>query len=183
MKMSPENEKKLKILTAFLKIYPSSRLDEQGIVMYLRLLSSVSAAELQIAMQKIARNCKFFPSVAEIIQSVEQIRQALNPASRIPSVDEAWGEVTIQIREAYPYRKPKFSTQEITDTVRNMGWSMICETPTGDMNIVRAHFRDIYQNMLKRKRERAETNAILEALPEGKRGDIIRNLLTNVKTI
>lgn len=174
MKMSTENENKLQTLSAFLKIYPSSRLDEEGLTMYLLMLSEVSASELQIAMQKIARHNKFYPAVAEILDTVERLRQTLNPASHVPSVDEAWHEVARQMQIAYPYKKPVFSTPEIAEAVRNMGWNMICETPCSDMNIVRAHFRDIYQNMLQRGQDKRETCAIMAAIPAGKRGEIVR---------
>ena len=174
MKMNSENEKKLQTLSAFLKLYPSNKLDEEGLTMYLLMLSEVSAAELQIAMQKIARHSKFYPAVAEILDAVDRLRQTLNPACHVPSVDEAWYEVTRQMQIAYPYKKPIFSTPEIAEAVRNMGWSMICETPCSDMNIVRAHFRDIYQNMLQRGQDKRETRAIMAAIPAGKRGEIVR---------
>ena len=69
------------------------------------------------------------------------------------------------------------STPEIRKAVHYIGWSMICETPAGDMSIVRAHFRDIYQNMLQRGKDEQETRAILAALPAGKKGDIVRRAL------
>ena len=56
MSMSRENDAKLRTLSAFLKIYPSSRLDEEGLTIYLLMLADVSAAELSVAMQKIAQH-------------------------------------------------------------------------------------------------------------------------------
>ncbi len=177
MSMSSENDAKLRTLSAFLKIYPSSRLDEEGLTIYLLMLADVSAAELSVAMQKIARHSKFFPAVSEILDTVKQLRQLINPAGHIPSADEAWYEVMSQIQQAYPYKQPSFSTPEIRKAVHYIGWSMICETPAGDMSIVRAHFRDIYQNMLQRGKDEQETRAILAALPAGKKGDIVRRAL------
>ena len=58
MSMSRENDAKLRTLSAFLKIYPSSRLDEEGLTIYLLMLADVSAAELSVAMQKIASHSK-----------------------------------------------------------------------------------------------------------------------------
>ena len=144
MSMSSENDAKLRTLSAFLKIYPSSRLDEEGLTIYLLMLADVSAAELSVVMQKIARHSKFFPAVSEILDTVSHLRQFINPAVRIPSADEAWYEVMSQIQQAYPYKQPIFSTPEIRKAVHYIGWSMICETPAGDMSIVRAHLRDIY---------------------------------------
>lgn len=177
MSMSSENDAKLRTLSAFLKIYPSSRLDEEGLTIYLLMLADVSAAELSVAMQKIARHSKFFPAVSEILDTVKQLRQLINPSGRVPSADEAWYEVMGQIQQAYPYKQPSFSTPEIRKAVHYIGWSMICETPAGDMSIVRAHFRDIYQNMLQRGKDEQETRAILAALPAGKKGDIVRRAL------
>ena len=177
MSMSSENDAKLRTLSAFLKIYPSSRLDEEGLTIYLLMLADVSAAELSVVMQKIARHSKFFPAVSEILDTVSHLRQFINPAGRIPSADEAWYEVMSQIQQAYPYKQPSFSTPEIRKAVHYIGWSMICETPAGDMSIVRAHFRDIYQNMLQRGKDEQETRAILAALPAGNKGDIVRRAL------
>ena len=79
MSMSSENDAKLRTLSAFLKIYPSSRLDEEGLTIYLLMLADVSAAELSVVMQKIARHSKFFPAVSEILDTVKQLRQFINP--------------------------------------------------------------------------------------------------------
>lgn len=168
MSMTARDEEKLKILTAFLKLYPSSRLDKEGLTMYLLMLYDVSAGELIVAMQEIARHSKFYPSVSEILDTIEALRGVVDPSRRVPSADEAWYEVTRQMQEAFPYKAPRFSTPEIAATVRNMGWRMICMTPTRDMNIVRAHFRDIYQNMLRRAQGEKETRAILASLPANK---------------
>ena len=177
MSMSSENDAKLRTLSAFLKIYPSSRLDEEGLTIYLLMLADVSATELSVVMQKIARHSKFFPAVSEILDSVESLRNTANPARRIPSADEAWHEVIRQMQESYPYKKPHFSTPAIRQTVRNMGWTLICTTQVGDINIVRAQFRDIYRTILRREQIDLENRSLLDALPAGKKGDIVRKAL------
>ena len=58
-----------------------------------------------------------------------------------------------------------------------MGWTLICTTQVGDINIVRAQFRDIYRTILRREQIDLENRSLLDALPAGKKGDIVRKAL------
>ena len=169
MKISSESDAKLKILTAFLKAFPASKLDKEGLFIYVVMLRDVSSTELQLAMEKSVRSMKFYPSISEIVELVESLRAAIDPSLHIPSVDEAWGEVVHEIQCAFPYKSPVFSTSAIADTVKRMGWTMICMTEEGNMNITRAQFRDIYTSILRREKAKRENDRLLAALPKDAR--------------
>ena len=49
----------------------------------------------------------------------------------------------------------KFSTQEISDTIKAIGWRNLCYCDVKDFPTVRAQTRRIYEDLTKRKRESA----------------------------
>lgn len=164
--MKPENREKLKVLMAYEKVYPSGKMSVEKRIMYLTLLTDILPEELTLAMQKLVRTQTFYPAVAEIVQAVESIRDTVNPEEHVPTAEEAWFEVMSEVRKCYPYAKPCFSTAEIAQTVHYIGWTVLAETPASSLSIVRAHFRDTYNNMLKRKKGEEENIALLLAMPK-----------------
>lgn len=172
-----EYTNKLQLLTAYLTIFPSCKLDAQGIAMYTMLLSDVSLDELKIAMLKISNENKFYPTIAEIKEKIKSIHEILNPDQHIKTADEAWREVLQQMRLAFPYKSPEFSTEEIQDAVRTLGWMVICETSSDKMGITRAQFRDIYNNIIRRKEEREENLKIISAMPKRLENSTLKKLL------
>lgn len=165
---------KLKVLSMFLKAYPNARLDEEGLAVYVLLLDSVSLIELKLAMKKLVMSSRFFPSVAEILAAVDSLRRTIQPGTL--SVEEAWQEVQDQMRAAFPYKKPVFSTPEIAKTVRSIGWMMICTVSPGDVAIVRAQFRDAYKNIIHRAKDRQENVRLIQQLSPDRRREYIRML-------
>lgn len=162
-----ENIEKSKLLSAYKKIFPSCKLDQEGIALYVVILSDVSLAELRHAMIMLSDKTDFFPSVAQIRKQVMEVREVLHPELHVKTADEAWREVMEQMKAAFPYKSPKFSTEEIKETVKTLGWMAICETSTDKLGITRAHFRDTYSSIVQRKRDRKENLRILASAPKG----------------
>ncbi len=175
--MENENEIKLKLLSAYKTIFPHCKLDDEGMAMYIMLLSDVSADELKTAMLRLSEQSNYFPTVAEIKQQVKGFRDILNPDAHVKTADEAWREVMEQMKQAFPYKSPIFSSEEIKDTVKTLGWMLICETSTDKMSITRAQFRDTYNSIIQRKQDREENMRIIEALPKGLEGTPLQKLL------
>lgn len=154
----------LKILSAYRKVFPQSKIDEEGLALYVALLKPLSLAEVSAAMAKLAITCKFFPSVAEIFEAAGDVRRTAQN-SQVPSVDEAWNEVLHQVHDAFIYQQPKFSTREIEQAALHMGWTALCNLGARDINTSRAQFRDIYTDILRRKKNKAQNEAILRRMP------------------
>ena len=162
----------LKILSTYRKVFPQSRIDDEGLALYVVLLKPLRPVEISAAMAKLAMTCKFFPSVAEIFEAAGNVKQtAAN--SEEPSVDEAWREVLQQVHDAFVYRDPQFSTPEIKRAALNMGWTALCSLETGDINTARAQFRDIYTDILRRRKNKAQNEAVLQRMPADKVQELV----------
>lgn len=180
--ITPEQLHRLKItekLTLYLKLFPQSKLDSVGLAIYSKALEPLSINQIEIALTKLMRISKYFPSVAEIFEQADIMVKVVNK-SEDKSPDEAWNEVQRQMQEAYIYKKPVFSTKEIEKAALSMGWIGLCETETKDIGTIRAQFNNMYKSVLQRKKESGINNDIVNSLPQEK----VQALLTNtVKAI
>ena len=74
-----------KTIVEYLNLYPQTRLEPGSIALYAQLLSEeCTVAEVRAAMNCLAKSCKYFPTVAEIIKSVREDRNARNERRRSP---------------------------------------------------------------------------------------------------
>lgn len=167
----------LKILSTYLKAFPQSKLndDDEGLALYVRLLKPLPPAAISAAMAKLAMTHTFFPAVAEIFEAAKSIKTTAT-SSEVPGVDEAWREVIQQVHDAFVYREPVFSTSEIKQAALNMGWTSLCYLEVGEMNTARAQFRDIYNGILNRKKEKSQNIAVLDMMPQKKVQELIGNV-------
>lgn len=154
----------IKTLTPYMLAFPQSKMNAQSLVIYAKALSSLSLAEIDVAMTKLLRTMKFFPSVAEIFEQAETMTRFVNAdEDKLP--DEAWSEVVEQMHDAFVYKKPVFSTPEIEKAALSMGWIPLCEMPVDGTNTARAQFLKMYESVLKRKREGRVNRDVLAILP------------------
>ena len=116
MTYSPNDKQKeiIKILCGFRPAFPNSKVDSDTMLIYAYALLDMDTGVLYAAMTKILHTCKFFPSVAEIRATAEEMLQFNNKTS-IPTAGEAWEEVQRVIRTISPYSsKPwTFSCPEV----------------------------------------------------------------------
>lgn len=155
-----EISKAIDILAPLICAYPAARITEETIQVYAVALSELGEAELQAGVLKCMRTCKFFPSIAEIMEQAQVMVETVN-GTIVRSPDEAWNEVRQQMHEAFVYRKPVFSTPEIERAALAMGWTSLCETATDDIGTARAQFLRLYESACVRKKEtRVNDNVI-----------------------
>lgn len=147
--------------------YPNARIINDNIAIYAIALSELSEAKLTSAVLKCMRTCKFFPSIAEIMEQADNMVQVAT-GTKHKTNDEAWNEVLKQMNEAFVYKKPVFSTPEIEQAALAMGWTSMCETETDNMGTIRAQFLRMYESVCKRKREQKIDNDVLNLI--GKAG-------------
>jgi uncharacterized protein YfkK (UPF0435 family) len=157
----------VKLLTPYLMAIPQSKINSGSLVIYAKALKQFSIAEIEAAMLKQMRTLRYFPTIAEIFEQVEVMKDVI-AGNETPSVDEAWHEVLQEIHDAFIYREPKFSTSEIARAALNMGWTTLCNLGINEMNTARAQFRDIYNGIIKRKKDKKVNTEILYALPDEK---------------
>jgi hypothetical protein len=141
--------------------YPSARITGENIVTYAIALSELGEAELVAGVMKCMRTCKFFPSIAEIIEAAQGVVEVAAGTNN-KSPDEAWNEVQRQMQEAFVYKKPVFSTKEIEEAAMAMGWTGLCETPTDQIGTARAQFLRLYESVCKRKKDKRINDNVIE---------------------
>lgn len=83
MTYSPNDKQKeiIKILCGFRPAFPNSKVDSDTMLIYAYALLDMDTGVLYAAMTKILHTCKFFPSVAEIRATAEEMLQFSNKSS------------------------------------------------------------------------------------------------------
>jgi hypothetical protein len=140
--------------------YPAARITPETIQVYAVALAELGEGPLQAAVLKCMRTCKFFPSIAEIMEAANEMVEVAS-GTKAKSPDEAWNEVMKQMNDAFIYRKPVFSTPEIEKAALSMGWIGLCETPTDQIGVARAQFLRLYESVCKRKKENRINDNVL----------------------
>lgn len=158
-----DQQKKAMILKPLMLAFPSAKINIGTIIVYVKALSCLGDEELTASVMKCMRICKFFPSIAEIMEQAEHVAQVANGTSH-KSNDEAWTEVLKQMNEAFIYRKPVFTTPEIESAALAMGWAGLCQTEIEDMGTIRAQFLRMYESTCKRKKEAKIDGQVLGAI-------------------
>lgn len=185
--LTPDQEHRLeivKLLTPYLMAIPQSKMNSGSLVVYAKALRNFSIAEIETAMLKLMRTWKnfYFPTIADILEQINSMRDMVT-GNETPSVDEAWHEVLKEIHDAFIYRKPKFSTPEITRAALNMGWTTLCNLGTNEMNTARAQFRDIYNGIIKREKDKKVNNEVLKTLPDGRLQELVGKTTDRLKLV
>ena len=154
---------KASMLFAFRDLFPSSNVSKETIMAYATYLDTAGFPTplLRLAMEQLLKKGPFFPSISEIMETSREIMESVGIIPHEPDVDEAWGEVFQEMNRVSIYGKPQFSTAEIALAVRRMGWSALCNIRAWDVNTARAQFRDIYNSIIKRKREKQDAAELL----------------------
>lgn len=121
---------------------------------YQEVLADIPGALLQKAVLILLKTSKFPPTIAEIREKAEEIRD-MALGKDAPNAERAWSDVIAAISRYGANRKPKFSDPICAAAVSCMGWMNLCMTPTDSISIIRAQFCKFYKvEAERRKKER-----------------------------
>ena len=147
------------ILVMLAAAYPRYNLTKETVMVYVRLLSDLPAADLQAAALQCAVSRDFFPSVHELRAAVNEINEH---AAGIPSAYEAWEETSkalppysaaVELEDGTCAIEPVVHTWShpvVEATARLLGWP---SSFPGDVpGVDRAHFFKAYEDALSRAR-------------------------------
>ena len=158
-------EKIAEMMGYYQKGFPAqTRLDDEGLVLYATMLAEYTIPQLNAAMKKIIRTCKYFPSVAEICEAADSLAEHVSTEGKgVPDAGEAFREMIEQAKQHSVFTdKWKFSTPVIEMAVKRFGKMEILYLPESEIGIARAQFRKIYEEELKKQRERKVNNEVLK---------------------
>lgn len=149
-------------LIIYKNLYPASKIDDNGLLLYAVALvrDNYSLTEVRLAMERLSKTSKFFPALSEIIETIDSLERATTGEGD-KDFDEAWSEVYKEVKRCFIYSSPEFSTPEIAETVRNLGWDTLCNMQSDAVSTVRAQFERFYKIALHRKKERESNTWLL----------------------
>lgn len=158
-------EKIIEMMGHYQKGFPvQARIDKEGLAFYAEMLAEYTIPQLNAAMKKIIRTCKYFPSIAEICEAVESLAEHVSTDGKgIPDAGEAFGEMIEQAKLHSVFTdKWKFSTPAIAKAVQRFGKNEVLYMDESEIGIARAQFRKIYEEELNKQRERKVNNEVLK---------------------
>ncbi len=170
----------IKLLTPYLAVFPSCRLDSAGLMLYARALISLPIPVIDAAMVKLLQTHTFFPAVAEIFQEADAMEQhALEAVTgkHLPTAAEAWMEVQYHVKCCGMYKAWEFSCQEVEQAAKQFGKHELCMLEANAVNTARAQFMRIYESVLKRGREKMENQRALSAMNPQHRAMLAESLV------
>ena len=152
-----------KMLSPYLAVFPSCKIDTVGLVLYAKALLPLSLPVIEAALTKLLQTSVFFPSVAEIFKEADEMERfalAKSSGSRVPTAAEAWEEVQRLVKDCYVYKKWEFSCPQVEKAAKQFGIKELCVLESNAVNTASAQFMRIYdsivnQNLADRQNQRA----------------------------
>jgi hypothetical protein len=118
--------------------------DEYSLKIWYELLKDIPYADLNVAIQAHAMQCKWAPSVAELRE------RALMSKVGILHWSEGWEQV-IKAIGSYGHTREEEALasmdNQVAVVVKRLGWQNICRADSHDLSTIRANFRMIFESM------------------------------------
>ena len=147
-------EKRIKILTVLFGMFGQAG-DDNRIDLYLQFTQDLPTDVLDKAVKKVITECKFLPTVAEIIEAARGLVAEAEPDARVKTWAEAWSEIEKAMYRTPWGRTPTFSTPEIAEAVYSFGWNTLHTAEAREMPTIRAQIRRMYEDICARRKEQA----------------------------
>lgn len=150
--------------------------DKQRIAIYCKALQDVPEELLLSVVQKTMLECKFLPSIAELVEACKSITSTVRGTKLVPDWGEAWQEIEKAMQRTPWGKKPEFSHKAIADAVNQYGWNALQNCLASEFSTVRAQIRRMYDESAKRYVEQKTNEALLSKNPALKQG-LVNKLL------
>jgi len=154
----------VELLQKYMAAYPNATMPDVTCAIYGRALLPLELEEINAAMLKLLRTCKFFPTVAEIFEAAESIREQAK-GEVVPTAAEAWGEVMQLVRRKGLYQSWDYSHPAVGRTVKLFGKEELCMLEESAVNTARAQFMRMFQEICTREKNQKNIEAVLDVLP------------------
>lgn len=150
--------------------------DGVRIATYTKVLSDIPTDILSKACKKLLLESKFLPSIAEIVEASRSLMGTMDEGQKVLSWADAQKEISQGIHRTWYHGclgedvpdelygqscDPKWSTDEIRETVETYGFDNIGKSLEKDMPIVWSQLRKIYETICIRKKEETINKSVL----------------------
>lgn len=123
-------------------------LPRETLELYVKWLAHHPRDALMAAVQRIVALNKFFPTIAEINETVALVRDPF-PA---PTAEEAWAEVTATASTRGRSERPVWTYPAIKEAVDMIGgYRRICDSSTEYEGVIARDFRTAYHGIMSKK--------------------------------
>lgn len=126
-----------------------------------RALSDIDYEVAMLAVTKWVMTEKWSPTIADIREAVTAV-----VSEEVMDWSEAWQIVNKAVRLKGPYQEEEAmaSFDEITrEAVSRIRYQVLCEMESDERDVMRAHFRDIYNQVANRHKEDSKLPMALKA--------------------
>ena len=170
-----DDKAKAKIIASMFSAFGQGS-DGVRIATYTRVLCDIPTDILSKACRKLLLESKFVPSIAEIVEASRSLMGTIDKGKKVLSWAEAQREIKQGINRTWYHGclgeevsdelygkpcEPKWSTDEIRQTIETYGMDNIGKAQESDMPIVWSQLRKIYETICLRKKEESINNYIL----------------------
>jgi len=156
----------LRVIKPYASVFPnSSKMQAEAWPIYARALSSLPVEAVSAAMAKLMQTAKFFPTIAEIFEAARSVSEYAN-GTALPTAAEAWEEVMRLVDKCHLYEEWTYSCPEVKRAAECMGKYELCMMLESEVGVYRGQFVKMYNEICKRRRDDAENEAVLTALPK-----------------
>lgn len=151
------------MLTAALLGFPAGKANAETIAFYVMALDDLSFVEVRAALSKLCKTAKFFPTVAEIYEAAESVKNTAQGSAELDA-GQAWEEAMRLVKTCHMYKPWTFSCPEVEQAVKQFGKMELISLEESAMNTARAQFRNIYNGIISRKKEQQQNKDVLAKL-------------------
>ena len=162
--MTEQDKKKTaQILAACLKAFPSSKADEETILLYITALDELSFWQVKAALLKLLRTARFFPTVSEILEAAEDVERTAGD-NELPTPAEAWEEAMSLVKTCHMYKAWMFSCPEVEKAVEQFGKESLVQLNQNEVGTARAQFRNIYKSVIEKEKAKRHNAEVLRQM-------------------
>ena len=150
-----ERDQTMRLLMALLKIFPESKLDADGIALYIMALDDMNYEAVKAGVNMLLQTKKdFYPKPAEIREAAAKLVSHVSGTQK-PTPGEAWKDALRYARARGPYdsRPYTFLCEEVKEAVDRFGRTSLWMMEAKDEGIHRAQFIKIYSQILDVEKE------------------------------
>lgn len=163
MAMTVEQAKKIHMITAMMKLFSNSRIDDGSTELLNEVVASLSLAEVKAAVLKLTRTSHYAPTVADVFDAAQELRDEASGITRLTG-GEAWQKVLEEVRSKG--RGEKWVITEATArAVEQMGGKyFLCMMEESKLDSARRDFIRLYDAETTKSRNKQANRAVLKQL-------------------
>lgn len=143
--------------------------DVSRIMIYTKALDGkMPPVLLEKAVHRAMYECRFLPSIAELIAFAESLNAEANPAVKVKTWDEAWAEIESKMYSTGWGKDPHWSTPQIAEAMGAFGGLTPLQMgPEAMLAANRAQIKKLYESVCSRVKDKAHNEFVLGRNPAG----------------